>query len=197
MIEQEIKLELSQQATLALIDKLKLLNAEREFCVKQVTTRFDTTGSDLANRGVFLRTRTGEKNTVTLKRKITGSAENIKSREELEITIDDQNSIDTLNNIFKILGFDHCLIMEKYRMQWSLLDCEIAIDELPFGFYVEIEGDGTNIFKVAELLQLDGARALTETYWDLFENYKNKNGLKIGENIVFLTGHNPVITKIN
>jgi adenylate cyclase class 2 len=197
MIENEIKISLSKEDLVELVKTLKELKAEKEFCVQQITNRFDTANQSLESRGVFLRTRTGEINTLTLKRKISGGDNNIKSREEIEIDLNSKEEVYTLNKIINILGFEKLLIMEKYRMQWSFNDCKIAIDELPFGFYVEIEGEKDNLFKVSDILKLNRSDSLTSTYWDIFRGYKEKNGIVNQEDIKFLPDYKSFLMEIN
>lgn len=197
MIENEIKIALSKESLVELIKILKESGAEKEFCVLQITNRFDTNDQSLESRGVFLRTRTGETNTLTLKRKISGDNDHIKSREEIEIDLNSKEEIYTLNKIINILGFEKLLIMEKYRMQWSFSGCKIAIDELPFGFYVEIEGEKDNLFKVSDILKLNKEDSLTNTYWDIFREYKEKNGIINQADIKFSSDHKSFLMEIN
>jgi adenylate cyclase class 2 len=197
MIENEIKIKLTAPELKELIKNLISLKAKKEFCVKQVTNRFDTASKDLEARGVFLRTRLGEINTLTLKRKISKVTGPIRSREELEINAGGKDQILILNKIIRILGFAKCIIMEKYRMQWFFDSCEIAIDELDFGFYVEIEGAKDKIFKVAKKLKLNGAKSLTGTYWDLFREHNKKQGITGQESIKFSSNYASLLMKLN
>ena len=45
--------------------------------------------------------------------------------------------------------------MVKFRAKWQFKNTEVVIDELPFGFFLEIEGNEKEIFEVACLLNLD------------------------------------------
>jgi adenylate cyclase, class 2 len=174
MIESEIKIKLSLKEVEKTISILKKLKAKIEFCAKQITYRFDTKDKKLENQKIFLRTRTGEVNTLTLKRRSKNFTKNIKSREELEIDLGKQKNISVLNKILSILGYKHKTIMEKYRYQWDLDNCKIAIDELPFGFFIEIEGNPKVLFLLKDKIGLKKLPSLTETYWDLF-NKHNKD----------------------
>jgi adenylate cyclase class IV len=196
MIENEIKLNLTKKEIKALINRIKLGGARKEFCTKQTTYRLDTKNKDLEKRGVFLRTRAGEKSTFTIKQKITSSRKDIKSRKEIEVDIDGIEKIITINSMLKILGFDYMKIMEKYRMQWEMSGCKIAIDELSFGLYVEIEGDKNKIFKIVKDLGLEKKKAITDTYWDLFEKFKKKNNIKNRDNIKFGTNYNSFLMSL-
>src|SRR5687767_4564554 len=75
----------------------------------------------------------------------------IKSREELEVNVDDP---DTMRTIFARLGFALTLEYPKVRETWRLGTVEIALDKLPFGLYGEIEGPLDDIRSVADALGL-------------------------------------------
>ena len=75
--------------------------------------------------------------------------------------------------------------MEKYRQKWHLKNAEISIDRLPkMGNFVEIEGKKKAIRKVVKILGLNFKDGITATYWDLWEDYRKKKGIK-NENIIF------------
>lgn len=186
MTENEIKLKIKDDKELrSFIAQLKLLGAVKEFCAKQITYRFDTENKDLEKNNVFLRTRTGEKNTLTVKKKTSTMKKNVKSREELEINLATPGQILILNQMFTALGYHLCRIMEKYRMQWKLNNCKIALDELAIGLYAEIEGDEKNIFKILKKIKLQNKKPILDTYWGLFEKFKKSNNLKKQKNIKF------------
>ncbi|SRR5258708_613896 len=178
-MEQEIKIKIENPEEL--ISKLTALKAEKIGQNFQRTTRMDTPNMDLEKNGTFLRVRTGYKNTVTLKKHLKESSKEVFEREEIETEVKDTNK---LADIFANLGFTKRLIMEKYRMDFKYKDLTISIDELPFGFYVELEGEPEEIFKVAKELDFDIANKIMITYWDLFEEYKKQNNVQ-GENIIF------------
>lgn len=176
--EREIKLKIEKPSDL--ISKLNSLKAKFVSKSFQRTTRMDTETMDLEKNGTFLRVRSGSKNIVTLKKKLGENAE-VFERQEIETEVKD---IEKLADIFGGLGFTKRLILEKYRADFDYKDVKISIDELPFGFYVELEGDPKDIFKVADELDLDTKNKITVTYWDLFEDYKKQTGTK-GESIIF------------
>jgi len=185
MIENEIKLKLNLKELNSLLKKLVSLNAINEFLVKQVTYRFDTPNNDLAKNGLFLRTRTGEINTITVKKKISTIDKSIKSRKEIETDIGKAKNVLVINKMLETLGYSQKTIMEKYRMQWSLDQCKIAIDELSIGIFVEIEGNCEKINLLKNKLNFKDKESITLTYWDLFEEYKNKNNIKNQNSIIF------------
>jgi adenylate cyclase class 2 len=152
---------------------------------KQKTVRFDTTNHDLENKGVFIRVRAeGEENTITLKEKI-GNDETVRQRKETEFKIED---LDKMSYIIEKLGFDYVLIMEKYRIELTYKNSHVCIDEMPFGFYVEIEGEEAEINAITQELGFKPEEKIIVTYWDLFEDWKKEKNIQT-DNIVFQEGH--------
>lgn len=186
-IEKEIKIEVKNpKELLSFLAQKGIKKVSEGF---QRTIRMDTPNLDLEKRGTFLRVRTGGKNIVTLKKKIKSSGE-VFERQELETEVKDP---ELFADIFAELGFARRFIMEKYRIDYKYKNTKISLDELPFGVFVEIEGDPENIKNVVKELNLDLINKITVTYWDLFEDYKKKMNLK-GEDIVFSTNYNFVIS---
>lgn len=166
----------------------KLNEAEAKYLSSefQRTIRFDTPNKDLEKSGRFLRIRSGRENTMTLKiknKEILSS--NFHIREELETTIGD---LDTVRLIVHTLGYTMEFIMEKYRLTYELGNTIITLDEMPFGIFLEIEGTEDEIRRVSIRLNLNDKDKYIGTYWDLFEAYKQINGLS-GDNIVFQEGY--------
>jgi len=149
--------------------------------VFQKTTRMDTQEESLLKRGVFLRVRDGEKKVITVKSDIPERDEKFKEKQELEIEVSD---ILLAEKIMSELGFTKKWIMEKYRTEYGLNKTILALDKLPFGNYLEIEGDKNSIEETIKILGLENEKRITNSYWHLFDEYKKENNLT-GENIVF------------
>ncbi|MFH0955227.1 MAG: class IV adenylate cyclase [Candidatus Micrarchaeota archaeon] len=143
------------------------------------TIRFDTKTKNLEKEEKFIRIRSGFSNTLTFKRKIENKE--FREREEIELEISD---IEKMRQILKNLGFDKELIMEKHREKWKFKDAEIALDTLPMGTFVEIEGSEQSIKETAKLLGLDFENRILETYWEIWKDYTKKNRIQ-SEDITF------------
>ncbi|OQA32027.1 MAG: CYTH domain protein [archaeon ADurb.Bin336] len=178
-VEKEVKFRIDDIANMK--KKLEQLGLEckgREF---QRTIRFDNKG-ELKEKGLNLRVRSGSKNTLTLKSKISHK-EIIRQREEIELEISD---IEKMKLIINKLGFRDEKIMENYRTTYTSNCCEVVIDELPFGNFIEIEGEEKDIFDLIKKLGLDETKIINKTYWGLFREYKKENNLQeLGEDILF------------
>jgi len=175
--EIELKFEIKNPSAI----RRKLRKLKAKFIGKAFERAFqlDTKNKDLRKKGVFLRVRTGFKNTLTLKKRLENKK--FKEREEIELEISDPEK---MKIIVQALGFNRFRIMEKYREKWHLGSAEITIDRLPMGCYVEIEGGEKTIEEIAGDLGFDIKYGITKTYWGLWRDYAKENGIK-DENIIF------------
>lgn len=175
--EIEIKFKIAE----SILIRKKLKSKGAKFIGKtfERTLKFDTPANNLYKNGKFLRLRTGFKNVITFKRKL--KSKNFKEREEIELEIPDPEKMEI---ILKNLGFTKKLIMEKYREKWQWGSAEIVIDKLPFGNFIEIEGNKKEIKKAVKILGLNFGDRITDTYWGLWKDYRKKKGIK-NENIIF------------
>jgi adenylate cyclase class 2 len=62
------------------------------------------------------------------------------------------------------LGLALSLVYEKRRQTWNYRDCEIAIDELPFGWFMEIEGPENEIQQLETELEIPDLATEEKTY---------------------------------
>jgi len=98
----------------------------------------------------------------------------MKVREELETVVGDGH---LLLHIFEELGFRVWFRYQKYREEFSLDDCTVAIDETPVGVFVEIEGGEAGIDRVALRLGRGPDDYVLESYRGLFVQYCGQRGL--------------------
>jgi adenylate cyclase class 2 len=92
------------------------------------------------------------------------SADAVKLQREEETGVDDA---DTLDRVLRALGYTPALVYEKRRETWHLDGAEIVIDELPFGWFAEIEGGRDAILRAERRVGLADADAEQRTYPDL------------------------------
>jgi adenylate cyclase class 2 len=92
------------------------------------------------------------------------SADAVKLQHEEETGVSDA---DTLERILGALGYAPALVYEKRRETWQLDGVEIVIDELPFGWFAEIEGERDAILRAEQRVGLADATAEQRTYPDL------------------------------
>jgi adenylate cyclase class 2 len=139
----------------------------------ELNLRFDTAQGDFTQAGRVLRLRQDSAVRLTYK----GPAQ-IKSgasdRLEIEFTVSDFASAKDL-----LLGLDYqvVFIYEKYRTTYALEGVEVMLDELPYGDFVEIEGEFTALRPAAERLGLNWAATVPRSYHDLFQQLRTRRDL--------------------
>jgi adenylate cyclase class 2 len=163
--ELEVKFYLSRRRELEA--KLASLGARlSEPRVLEVNLRFDTPDLDLLYSGRLLRLRSDTKAIVTYigAGSVDGGA---RLRQELEFVVSD---FATAQSVFEALGYTVFMMYEKYRTTFRLGDLVVAVDEMPYGDFVEIEGpDGASIQQAAIKMGLDWETRILESYTVLFE----------------------------
>jgi adenylate cyclase class IV len=151
----------------------------------ETTTRYDTINDKYSNEGIYVRTKSGFRNTLTLKEKSDDFNNNLFSRYITEIEIE---NIEDITYILEKIGLNKKIIMEKYRMNWILDGINLSIDELPFGIYLEIKGSDEEIKRIIKKLNIKSKR-INITYWDIYEKdyKKSEDDIKFKENHIFKT----------
>lgn len=137
--------------------------------VHERNMRYENEDKSLTDKGVVLRLR--EDVDITLTYKGTSSVDNgIMSREELEVQI---SNYDVMEQILNRLGYCPFMFYEKYRTIYALNDTQIMLDEMPFGNFVEIEGEIDTIESTINLLNLNDVERRPQSYSKLFEFVKH------------------------
>ena len=85
-------------------------------------------------------------------------------RDEYEIGIDDS---ETMLRALAALGFTDQRTLEKYRQTWRVegYEAEVVVDCLPFGDYIEIEGQKEVIESLVAALGLETVPRVTDAYF--------------------------------
>ena len=102
----------------------------------------------------------------------------------MEVKIKEGENIENLRGILKSLGFGKEIIFEKKRKNVFKDDVAISFDELPFGFFVEFEGEPEAINRYLNDFDLLNKPRIVKTYLSLWEDYKKAHGIT-EENCVF------------
>lgn len=111
-------------------------------------------------RSVLRLRRVGKRGILTYKERFPTRSD-IKHQQEDETRVDDPEA---MHAILEAMGFTPALVYEKRRETWRLGKTEIVIDELPFGLFMEIEGDETGIREVEAKLAMKRLRSENATY---------------------------------
>jgi adenylate cyclase, class 2 len=128
-------------------------------------------GLDPARRVLRLRRKGGRAVFTFKERDPSGSA--VKRQREEETEVSDAAA---LASILEALGYRPTLVYEKRRETWHVAETEVVLDELPFGLFVEIEGEEARILEVEKLLGLDSAEAEHAPYPELTLRHGEKKG---------------------
>ncbi len=131
--------------------------------------RYDVSDNTLTSRGVVIRLR--EDDSVKLTYKEPGTIERgIITREELEVEV---SSFDTMQAILGKFGYAPSMLYEKYRTIYFWHDTHIMLDELPYGNFIEVEGNREDIEWVLDSIGLTHAERREDSYAKLFDYVKH------------------------
>lgn len=134
--------------------------------VLETNIRFDLPGAPLRSEGRVLRLRRDTETRFTYKSASTNQ-EGVLSREEIEFVVE---SFDKAKQFLEALGYQKLIYYEKYRTTYEWNEILIMLDELPYGNFVEIEGNSVkSIHAVANQLHLKWDTAIVKSYHALFE----------------------------
>jgi adenylate cyclase class 2 len=146
--------------------------------ILETNIRFDLPDARLRSEGRVLRLRRDTEARLTYK----GGSQNkqgVLSRTEIEFTVGD---FDKAKLFLEALGYQELLRYDKFREVYELDDCHIMLDELPYGYFVEIEGERVeDIQKVTEKLHLKWEAAITRSYSSLFDSVKTALNLQFND----------------
>ncbi|MFH1656530.1 MAG: hypothetical protein ABH956_02015 [Candidatus Nealsonbacteria bacterium] len=174
--EIEVKIELTKEEFDKFTKNLNNSNLERTFGY------FKEDFSNITD-GIFPRIKqiVGEQVILGIKKK---TKENIYFFERDEIEIEIKGNIDTLREMVKLLGFSKEIIFEKIRRNIFNSDSLISFDKLPFGFFVEIEGNPKVINHYLKKFNLLDKPKIVKSYLGIWEDYKKFHNIK-KDNCIF------------
>lgn len=122
---------------------------------------FRSAADPRALRGEVLRLRlTGDSGMLTWK----GRPEferGVKKREEVQTVVADAHA---MRELLARLGYEVRLEFSKRREYWDLRGLAVSLDELPFGRFVEIEGEESQLERAVADLGLQDAQRVEEGY---------------------------------
>lgn len=176
-LEIEVKFFLSDPE--AMRDRLRRAGAEtasgRGF---ERNLRFDDARESLRKGKSLLRLRQDREARLTFKGEPGAAdaelAKTVKVFRELEVTVSD---FGRTRAILEALGFFPAQTYEKWRTTFHLEAAECCLDEMPFGAFLEIEGEPEAIRSASRRLELDWDRRILTNYLALFEAVRKACGL--------------------
>jgi adenylate cyclase class 2 len=172
MIEIEKKYRLTVEQRERVLERLRKAGAEDRGEEFEENTIYG--GGELKRGTSVLRLRrVGSRALLTYKERFPNSSA-VKQQREEETAVDDASAMAL---ILDALGFKPVLVYEKRRRTWSLGPAEVVLDELPFGWFMEIEGSEQEIEAAEQSLGIQDLPAEHETYPQLTERL----GERVGE----------------
>ena len=143
--------------------------------VLETNIRFDLPGGGLRSEGRVIRLRRDTEAKFTYKGPSTVE-QGILNHIEIEFTVGD---FDKAKAFIEAIGYQPFFYYEKYRttydVQTSEVSTHVMLDELPYGNFVEIEGESPeSIRAVANKLNLNWDTAIPTSYHLLFERLCTK-----------------------
>ena len=157
------------------ISGLDAVNHGRVF---EKNIRFENQGKSLRSQGILLRLRQDEKNRLTLKTKVQNPDPAFKMHHEFEVVVSDH---DTMRMILEQLEYYPAQVYEKWRETFTYRSAKLLIDTLPYGNFLEIEGDPDLIQDIAKKLGLDWNRRITMNYLEMFDIVKKGEGFTFND----------------
>ncbi len=98
-------------------------------------------------------------------------------RDEYEFEIESSKT-ESVRGMFKALGYIIEEIFEKKRYALEPINgCDFVVDELPFGYFIELEGREDMIEESIKELDLVNNERINGAYLKLWEAYKKDNNL--------------------
>ncbi|MBM4426807.1 MAG: class IV adenylate cyclase [Chloroflexi bacterium] len=140
--------------------------------VHETNLRFDTPTGDLRKNYHVLRLRKDTEAKFTFKGPSHERENGVLSRQEIEFTVSD---FDKAQQFLEALGYTPVVFYEKFRTTYEFRNIHIMLDELPYGKFVEIEGENIDTLqKTANLLNLKWDAMVKAGYHALFDRVAGK-----------------------
>ncbi|MFW5957782.1 MAG: class IV adenylate cyclase [Desulfosalsimonas sp.] len=141
--------------------------------------RFEDSDCSFFKKNALLRLRkTDNRSELTYKGEPPEKNTDFKVHQELEVLVSD---FETTAQIIETLGFHKEQVYEKYRETWNFNSAVVCMDRMPFGNFLEIEGEPEAIREIAAKLGFDWKKRILENYLSIFEQLKTKSSLDFND----------------
>lgn len=154
------------------------LGAERLGRVFETNILFEDKDKNLMRKKSLLRLRRDTKTTLTFKSRPPVKDNHYKIFRELEVEVSD---FSTMKLILGSLGFHNEMIYEKWRETFVLNSTRFCIDTVPFGDFLEIEGNKKDIKELAFRINLEWEKRIILNYHELFNIIKKELNLSFSD----------------
>ena len=141
--------------------------------------RFDNAWDGLRLQRKLLRLRQDTRARITYKGELEQPVDSeARIRKELEMEIED---FETAAAILELIGFEQKQVYEKYRETFEFDQVEVVLDELPFGDFVELEGQEIDIREATGVLGLNWSKRILDNYLAIMDRLKNEHLLPFND----------------
>ena len=167
-VENEVKVFVDSFVSIK--ERLVKVKAKHVLTVREKNILYDTGAGELRGEDMGLRLRDecgvddGSFERVTLTVKGPRMKGVMKRRGEFEVRA---SCFRRAHELLCAIGFRKALVYEKIRETWVVGRTEVCLDTLPFGLYVEIEGDEGDVFSTAKMMGFARGQFITSNYFDL------------------------------
>jgi adenylate cyclase class 2 len=155
-------------------DRMLAMGATRCGRVFETNIRFEDASSSLKKQGILLRLRKDDRIRLTFKSSLSRPDTQFKVHRELEVEVSD---FDACHSILEGLGFHPEQSYEKSRETFVLNNTNLLIDTMPYGVFLEIEGQKSHIRNIADRLGLKWEERILLNYLEIFEIVRREEGL--------------------
>ena len=171
-LEIEVKFYLSDMD--AIRDRILELGAVSMGRIFETNLRFDDADNRLIEKKSLLRLRRDTKTILTFKSEPPFKNDQFKILKELEVEVSD---FATMKDILESLGFREEQVYEKWRETFRLNTANLCLDTMPYGDFLEIEGQMEDIKKLASQIGLKWKKRILLNYLAIFDVIKQKSNL--------------------
>jgi adenylate cyclase, class 2 len=174
--EQELEVKFYVNGLLPFENQLKQFGAALlQPRTHEINLRFDTPDQSLTRSSQVLRLRQDLEARLTYK----GPGEvlgGVRLRREIEFSVSDYKAA---QSFLEALGYQVSFMYEKFRAMYQLDNVLVTLDEMPYGFFLELEGpDPDSILAISRKLALKWDARILDSYTVLFDTVREKCGLK-------------------
>jgi adenylate cyclase class 2 len=171
-LEIEVKFYLSDMDFIR--DRILEIGAVSRGRVFETNLRFDDADNHLIQKKSLLRLRQDTKTTLTFKSEPAFKDDQFKILKELEVEVSD---FPTMKHILESLGFREEQVYEKWRETFLLNHTNLCLDTMPYGDFLEIEGQKEDIKKLASQIGLKWKKRILLNYLAIFDIIRQKTNL--------------------
>ncbi len=137
----------------------------------ELNIRYDDKNESIGRQKCLLRLRKDRKTRLTYKSPPDIDDSRFKILREMEIEV---NDFETTRHILNALGFFEVQRYEKFRETFTIGKTQILMDAMPYGDFLEIEGEKADILDIAGKIGMKWEDRILANYLEIFEGLKNR-----------------------